>query len=113
MKEDIEEPVKKSWKLFLILILILIFLMGIGVLLIVWYLENSQNPEYKTDITRISVSGIAVLLLIITLIVILVNLYRPKKSKAKKTARISSENVAKRRTSTTGRKSSVHKRVKK
>lgn len=113
MKEDIEEPVKKNWKLFLFLILLLLFLLGIGVLLIVWYVENSQNPEYKTDITRVLVSGLAVLLLIITLIVILVNLYRPVKRKTKKTARISSENVAKRRTSTTGRKSSVHKRVKK
>ena len=113
MKEDIEEPVRKNWKLFLFLILLLLFFLGIGVLLIVWYLENSQNPEYKTDMTRVLFSGIAVLLLIATLIVILVNLYKPKKSKAKKTARISSENVAKRRTSTTGRKPSVHKRVKK
>lgn len=113
MKEDIEEPVKKNWKLFLILILILIFLMGVGVLLIVWYLENSQNPEYKTDMTRVLASGIAVLLLIITLIVILVNLYKPVKRKTKKTSRATSESVVKRRTVATGRKPSVRKRVKK
>lgn len=113
MKEEIEEPVRKNWKLFLILLLILFFLLGVGVLLIVWYLENSQNPEFKTDMTRVLASGIAIFLLIVTLIVILINLYRPAKKKTKKTAKVSLEKVAKKRTTTTGRKPSVHKRVKK
>ena len=81
MKDDIEEPVKKSWKVFAFLLLLLVVLIGIAVLLIIWYLDDSKNPEFKIDISRIIMSGVGLLLLIMILLISLVNFYKPHKKK--------------------------------
>jgi len=113
MKTDIEEPVKKNWKVFIILLLLLIFLLGTGVLLIVWFLENSKDPTYKTDTSRVVMSGIGVLLLIVTLIVSLVNIYRPGKKKSKGTVQRSGKEVSKKKPASRRRTATSHRKVKK
>jgi len=75
MKEDIEEPVKKSWKLLLFLVFMILLLSGISVLIVKWYIENLQMPDFHTNKTAVIISGASVAVLLLTLIIVFINLY--------------------------------------
>jgi len=84
MKEDVEEPVKKSGKVIASLILLLVFLIVTGVLLIKWYMENIRQQAVETDMTRVIISAGAILVLIILLTAVLINFMRSDKKHARK-----------------------------
>ncbi len=84
MKEDIEEPVKKNWKLFMFLVLMILLLSGTAVLIVKWYIENSQMPDFHTNKTAVIVSGTSVAVLLLTLIIVFISLYGKKNKGSKK-----------------------------
>lgn len=74
MKEDIEEPIKKSPWLIAGLLLLEVLLIITGVLLVSWYLDNLELGIEQASLNRVLVSGVAVLVLLVLLTVILINL---------------------------------------
>lgn len=86
MKEEIEEPVKKSWKVFALLLFILLILIGLAILLGIWYFDNIKDSTVVMDTTRVLLSGSFLLLLIVILSIIVIRFYKPseKKKKTKK-----------------------------
>ena len=86
MKEDIEEPIKKSPLLIASLLLLEVLLIVTGVLLVSWHMDNLEQGIEQASLNRVLISGVAVLVLIILLTVILINLLG-KQRKASKTGR--------------------------
>lgn len=74
MKEDIEEPIKKSPWLIAGLLLLEVLLIITGVLLVSWYLDNLELGIEQASLNRVLVSGVAVLVLLVLFTVILINL---------------------------------------
>jgi hypothetical protein len=99
MKEDIEEPIKKSWKIFAALLFLLICLVGTAVLLLIWYLDDTQKTGLKINTLQAIMSGSVLLILIVVIAVILVNFYKPKKKKKRKPVFKTGAPVKKRNTS--------------
>jgi len=95
--EDIEEPVKKSWKLLFWGILVLAFLLGIGIFLLVEAFQKPENPQDVLDMKRMLVSGIGVILFSLAIVVFLYSVYGSGKKK-KSHAVISRRKPVKRKT---------------
>lgn len=84
MKEDIEEPLKKSPLLIAGLLLLEILLIITGILLVSWYVDNLEQGIEQASLNRVLVSGVAVALLLVLLTVILINLLgKQRKSSSK------------------------------
>jgi hypothetical protein len=83
MKEnrDIEEPVKKSWKVLLFGLLSLALMLGLGIYLFVEALQKSKTPEDVLDMKRMLVSGIGVILFSLAVVLFLFSLYKPRGKK--------------------------------
>lgn len=83
MKEnrDIEEPVKKSWKVLLFGFLSLALMLGLGIYLFVEALQKPKTPEDVLDMKRMLVSGIGVILFSLAVVVFLFSLYKPRSKK--------------------------------
>jgi len=82
--EDIEEPVKKSWKLLLSGILVLTFMLGIGIFLLVEALQKPKEPEDLLDMNRMLISGVGVILFSLAIVVFLLSFYKFPNKKNKK-----------------------------
>lgn len=78
---DIEEPVKKSWKVLLFGILSLALMLGLGLYLFVEALQKPKTPEDVLDMKRMLVSGVGVILFSLAVVVFLFSLYKPKSKK--------------------------------
>jgi uncharacterized membrane protein len=107
MKEDIEEPIKKSPLLIASLLLLEVLLIVTGVLLVSWYMDNLEQGIEQASLNRVLISGVAVLVFIILLTVILINLLG-KQRKASKSGRRSTSTG---RSTTTKRATSSKKTV--
>jgi hypothetical protein len=64
--------------------LLLLFLIGSGVLLVVWYTDESRQLDVQSNFTRFIVSLGAIIVLMTTLVVFLFNLLRGDKRRSKK-----------------------------
>ena len=80
--DDIEEPVKKSWMLLFVGILVLTFTIGIGIFLLVEAFQKPKVPEDVLDMKRMMISGFAVVLFSLAIIVFLVSMFKPAKKKS-------------------------------
>ena len=74
---DIEEPVKKSWKVLFFGILILLLLFGLGVFLLMEAFQEPKDSNDALDMKRMMISGIGVLLFSLAVVVFLWSLYKP------------------------------------
>jgi len=79
--DDIEEPVKKSWMLLIVGILVLVLTIGAGIFLLVEALQKPKSPEDVLDMKRMMVSGLAIVLFSIAIIIFLYSVYKPGKKK--------------------------------
>lgn len=77
MKQEIEEPVKKSWKLLAGSILLLILLVATAILLVTWTIANSKGQGNAGNPVRIIVSGVAIILMIVTLCIFIIKMFKP------------------------------------
>jgi len=95
--DDIEEPVKKSWGLLIFCLLVLVLTIGVGIFLLVEALQKPKVPEDALDMKRMMVSGVAVILFSLAIVVFLIGLYKPGKKKKSRIS-VTKKKPAKRKT---------------
>lgn len=101
LDRNIEEPIKKSWKVLFFGILALALMLGLGIYLLIEAFQKPKTPEDALDMKRMLISGIGVVLFTLALIIFLFSLYKPKRKTRLKSKRKSvSRNRTKRRTKT-------------
>jgi len=87
MDSNIEEPIKKSWKVLLFSILALVLMLGLGIYLLVEALQKPKTPEDVLDMKRMLISGIGVIFFALAVIIFLFSLYKPKRKIQRKSKR--------------------------
>lgn len=108
---DIEEPVKKSWKVLFFGILILLLLFGLGIFLLMEAFQEPKDSNDALDMKRMMISGIGVILFSLAVVVFLWSLYKPS-GKSRKSVKKASVKKAYARTNSP-MKSVLKKRTKK
>lgn len=79
MDRNIEDPIKKSWKVLLFSILALALMLGLGVYLLAEALQKPKTPKDVLDMKRMLVSGIGVIFFSLAVIIFLLSLYKPRR----------------------------------
>ncbi|MDP4278923.1 MAG: hypothetical protein Q8914_14960 [Bacteroidota bacterium] len=87
-KDDIEEPVKKSWRVTAFLLLLLVFLIVSCLLLIEWYTDGTRQMKPEASLPRFIVSLVAIITLIVTTLILLVNMSRNGKKQSGRKSKV-------------------------
>lgn len=86
IKDEIEQPVKKSGLLLVGGVLVLLFMLGIGVFLLEEALQEPKSPEDALNMKRMLVSGVGLVLFSLAVVVFLLGVYQGgKKQKSRRT----------------------------